>query len=367
MSKVYRNQLGKKKYNYSCIITIGGETRRVGLGFNDKDLAYRFKMEFNRLEAQSRLNPKESDYYWNEFYKLIGKPHLFRDIKNELNPKFVKGFNQMTDMKLKRGEITERTKATYLNTIKPLMKVIKQIRIRDFNQDHYDKFEALLYDEGYKPASISIKQRVLKCYLNWCIDRKYLDVMPVKITNVKPPKRLPRFLYPNQFNEVCSNAKNRLLVVYFYFLRETGMRRSEIQSCEEIERGNGLWLRIIGKGNKERFIPISEHLKPYWDIVKQGDYSPNTLTKEFGHICKKIGLKRTLHDLRHTFAFTQIAKGTPIFELKNEMGHSNIETTQIYLGVSPDMIMDLKDNPQMLVDQWNINPKEILAEQRVLN
>ena len=68
----------------------------------------------------------------------------------------------------------------------------------------------------------------------------------------------------------------------------------------------------------------------------------------------KANVKARLHDLRHTFAFTQVAKGVSLFELQMMLGHSKSDTTMIYLKTDPDMLMDLVDNKSKLVDESRV-------------
>ena len=68
----------------------------------------------------------------------------------------------------------------------------------------------------------------------------------------------------------------------------------------------------------------------------------------------KANVKARLNDLRHTFAFTQVAKGVSLFELQMMLGHSKSDTTMIYLKTDPDMLMDLVDNKSKLVDESRV-------------
>ena len=123
---------------------------------------------------------------------------------------------------------------------------------------------------------------------------------------------------------------------------------------ERIDRNDKSWLRIIGKGNKERYVPLPESAKLHYDVIKDNPRVENTLTQYFIKASRKAGVKSKLHDLRHTYAFTQVAKGTPLFNLQMLMGHSKSDTTQIYLKTDPEMLMDLIDNNKNLVDDYGV-------------
>lgn len=116
-------------------------------------------------------------------------------------------------------------------------------------------------------------------------------------------------------------------------------------------RSNGTWLVVSGKGNKERVVAIPEELKDQWEIVKANPVKPHSITRAFQKSCRKSGIKARLHDLRHTFAFTQVASGVDPFTLQMKMGHSDFKTTQVYLQTDRDMLIDLINNKKKLVDK----------------
>ncbi len=101
------------------------------------------------------------------------------------------------------------------------------------------------------------------------------------------------------------------------------------------------------KGKRPRQIPIVKSLKPIISKLgkrkKPDNYvfrpfsSEHRLYKRFAAHVKRLGLKGTLHDLRHSFANYLAMAGTPIPVIKELLGHSDISATMIYSHLSPDI------------------------------
>ena len=148
-----------------------------------------------------------------------------------------------------------------------------------------------------------------------------------------------------------SNIRDRTL---FRFMVQTGLRVSEITKLkmEDVDLTED-FIHVIGKGNKERFVPIVKSLKPYlieyieWRLDNKAETDNffidiRSKKKGIGRIEIGLLLKKlangteipeylvTPHVLRHTFATLSLCKGVDIYVLSNVMGHSSIKTTEIY-------------------------------------
>ena len=185
--------------------------------------------------------------------------------------------------------------------------------------------------------------------------------------NLQTPKKwekLPRAL---SLKDVISLLDSR--TDNFTFLRDTamleilyssGLRVSELVSLKlndvNLEAG---FLRIMGKGSKERLVPINsraldkikEYIKELRTVLlkkKQSDYLFVTnrggamtrqrfwqMIKKYG---KQIGINLSPHTLRHSFATHLLEGGADLRSVQKMLGHSDISTTQIYTKVSADRI-----------------------------
>lgn len=148
-----------------------------------------------------------------------------------------------------------------------------------------------------------------------------------------------------------SNMRDRTL---FRFMVQTGLRVSEITNLktEDVDLTED-FIHVIGKGNKERFVPIVKSLKQYiidyvkWRLDNHAEtdyffvdirnYKKGICRHEINILMNKIadetGIPRDCispHVLRHTFATLSLCKGVDLYVLSNVMGHSSIKTTEIY-------------------------------------
>jgi len=163
--------------------------------------------------------------------------------------------------------------------------------------------------------------------------------------SVKVAKTLPKPIAHAHIVQALQGAdlQERLVVVMLYTL---GMRIGELASLR-IEDIGKEWVRVSGKGDKERFVPlldntrnlIDEYLrrhspKTYLFERKGGKLSENSLRYIVSKLFKKVGLKVTPHQLRHAYATELLAHNARIVDVSELLGHDSLETTQIYTKLS---------------------------------
>ncbi len=161
----------------------------------------------------------------------------------------------------------------------------------------------------------------------------------------------------NKLIEFADNQRDKLLFELFY---ATGMRVSEMVMLkkEDIDFDDG-WVRIFGKGAKERFVPLGKNIlkliKKYLSkskIVGPGflfsKSNGKPITREgIWKIIKRNSVKAGIHKkvaphtLRHTFATHLLENGADLRTIQELLGHSNIDTTQIYTHVNRKNIKDM--------------------------
>jgi integrase/recombinase XerC len=218
---------------------------------------------------------------------------------------------------------------------------------------------ASLKDEGLTAKSINRKISSLKSFFRYQLKAGVIRQTPMaKIVSPKNEKRLPGFVADKdikvlfdhvEFPDTWQGKTERLLLLLFY---NTGMRLSEVINLKDsqVNPANHT-LKILGKGNKERIVPISpeilSQIKNYQkerndSIAERTDLllisekgkalSPRSV---YSSVKKYLSLvttieKRSPHVLRHTFATHLTNNGANLNAVKELLGHSSLAATQVY-------------------------------------
>ena len=233
---------------------------------------------------------------------------------------------------------------------------------------------ASLKDEGLSAKSINRKISSLKSFFKYEVKTGVVLQTPMaKVTAPKNERRLPNFVADKdiktlfdhvEFPATWKGQTERLLMLLFY---QTGMRLSEAIHLKEngINFSNNT-VKVLGKGNKERVIPIQAELKNELQqyVEKkiaefQGTGSENLLVNEKGkplapravytsvnHYLSLITTiqKRSPHVLRHTFATHLMNNGADLNAVKELLGHSSLAATQVYTHNTIEKLKNIYKN-----------------------
>ena len=227
-----------------------------------------------------------------------------------------------------------------------------------------------LIEKKYSPRSIHRKLSTLRSYSGFLIKEGHLTSNPLdKVLRPKLKKRIPAFvdeqklndfLEKNDFGNNFNGIRNHLIIELLY---QTGMRRSELINLSEdsLDASNQL-IKVLGKRNKERLIPVQDHLIKLWKeyaeirLSKFPDAGENFILTEKGqpaypkliyqvvnNYLRMITTleKKSPHVLRHTFATHLLNKGADLNAIKELLGHSNLGATQIYTHSSFEKLKDV--------------------------
>ena len=183
------------------------------------------------------------------------------------------------------------------------------------------------------------------------------------------PDSLPRILSNDQVRGLlqtgCTTPRDRLMVLVPL---DMGLRVSEVaQLSKEALSPDGV--RIRGKGNKTRIVPISRELcrelegagspDGLWIGKMQKPLAPSGVKSAFRRIFHRAGIKAGPHSLRHTFATQYLRRGGAVWALQRILGHSSVSTTEIYLHLLNDDV--IRDHRQVSpIREWTAPMNKLL-------
>ena len=211
-----------------------------------------------------------------------------------------------------------------------------------------------LLENNLKSTSVNRKISSLKSYYKFLLVSNYVDTNPtLKLISPKSSKRLPVFVEKDNmdslfdkdfFEDSYEGKRDKLIIELFYF---TGMRLSELINIKtsDIDKVNSQ-IKVIGKRNKERLIPITFNtLKDLNEFINfyeienflfaEGNgkklYSKKVYRIVNKYLAKISSIKKkSPHVLRHSFATHMLNNGADINAIKEILGHANLSATQIY-------------------------------------
>ena len=231
---------------------------------------------------------------------------------------------------------------------------------------------ASLKESGLTAKSINRKISTLKSFFKHQLKQQLIECSPMgTIVSPKIKKRLPQYIeekgIQKLFTEIPFNddweGKTHYLI--FEVLYNTGIRQAELIGLKEkhVDIGNAT-IKVLGKGNKERIIPISKALstsiqlymvakRKHFEIFdtqvllvnKKGKalypkYVYNVTTKYLTEKVTTIN-KKSPHVMRHTFATHLMNNGAELNVVKELLGHSSLAATQIYTHNSIEKLKDV--------------------------
>jgi len=285
-------------------------------------------------------------------------------------PSILKTFE--TYLSLERS-LSPNTVSAYLRDVNKLSQFISlestNISPSSITQEQLQEFLASLYEVGLEASSQSRILSSLRAFFQFLILEELLEEDPTALLeNPKVGKKLPSVLEVHEIevmlkaidHSTTAGVRNRAIIEVLY---GTGMRVSELTSLRlsHIHFKEG-FVRILGKGNKERLVPIGGMALKHINLYK--DNTRNLVTIVPGHenylflnhrgrylsraaifdivkaLALKAGLKKSVspHTFRHSFATHLIEGGANLRAVQAMLGHVSIVTTEIYTHLDRDYL-----------------------------
>lgn len=218
-----------------------------------------------------------------------------------------------------------------------------------------------LAGEGMKASSLSRKIACLKSFYKFLHRRGYISSNPtIRLKSPRLAKRLPIFLSEESTAKLASDLeftsdfkgqRDKLIIEMLY---GTGMRRAELIGLQDHNfNPYNNTLKVLGKGNKERILPINHTLcslikeyltLKYAEMGRTCNYLlltdkgerlyPEFVLRKVKQYLSQDGIttvdKKSPHVLRHTFATQLLNRGADLTSIKELLGHSSLAATQVY-------------------------------------
>ena len=253
------------------------------------------------------------------------------------------------------------------------------IGLKEISHSFVRSWLASLKDQDFTARTVNRKISALRSYFKFHLKRGAISSTPmVNVTAPKLNKRLPVFIKEedtrriletvNAASEDWNSLNARVLINLFY---ATGMRLSELIGLKENQVDfHKKQVKVLGKGNKERIIPVSKEmlslLKEYMALKKKEFEDPELVllvTAKGKRLYPKYAYnlvkgileteartldKKSPHVLRHSFATHLMNNGANLNAVKELLGHSSLGTTQIYTHTTIEKLKDVykKSHPK---------------------
>lgn len=283
-------------------------------------------------------------------------------------------FHDFLTMLRTERNVSNHTMDAYKRDINQYLMYLGDLDIKnlsDVKSTHIRDYIRVLSDGGMAPASISRIISSIRTYYRFLSSENILDENPVLlINNPKLPKKLPDVLSEKEISLIINAIqessqfyqRDKAIIELLY---SCGIRVTELCNLEM----SNLFIdedliRVMGKGNKERLLPLGVRSKKYLDdyikhsrnshIKKSGSSfvfvsrNGNQLTRAMINIIlnkwtQVSGLKKSVspHKLRHSFATHLLEGGADLRFVQALLGHSDISTTQIYTHIDKHYLKEV--------------------------
>ncbi|MBL7900118.1 MAG: tyrosine-type recombinase/integrase [Crocinitomicaceae bacterium] len=266
---------------------------------------------------------------------------------------------EFLDYLVHEKRFSEHTVIAYKKDLENFLEIVavaSDEEIGELSQRDLRSYLVALVESGLENSSVNRKLSSIKTFYRFLRQKGNCEINPcAKLKGLKKKKSLPQFVPESQMwndnifdeqQDEFDKAMDQLMIEMFY---QTGIRQAELIGLKENDVSSAK-IKVLGKRNKERIIPISQNL---WTLISRfqsikkslglkGEFlfllkNGKKLTPKF--VYRKVNYylgkatdlsKKSPHVLRHTFATHMLNNGATLESIKKLLGHVDLSATQIY-------------------------------------
>lgn len=265
----------------------------------------------------------------------------------------------------------------YLRDVSKLINYFSDINKSFISANLYDleQFVSFLSELGLESSTLARIISGIRAFYRFLQEEEIIEENPAEqLDTPKITRKLPEILSIEEIEQILSvidlskfeGHRNKAIIEVLY---GCGLRVSELINLKIMDYfADESILRVIGKGDKERYVPIGskaknalyyyiEYNRPHYPMITQYQQyiflnrRGKQLTREMIFIivkdcAAKAGIQKNVHPhtFRHSFATHLVENGADLFAVQEMLGHSSITTTEIYTHVSMSYLRDVIDN-----------------------
>jgi len=279
--------------------------------------------------------------------------------------------DQFIDALWLESGLSKNTLSAYRSDMNRFCVVLDGVSLLDVTQSEVQKLLSVLLAEGAKGSSSARVLSTLRRFYRYQIRQNTIQTDPcAQVLSPKQGRPLPKALSEQQVEDLLNapqiettlGLRDRAMLETLY---ATGLRVSELVALTMLEINLDVGVvRIVGKGNKERLVPLGEQavdwIERYLansraDLLKQKQSDSvfvtargSSMTRQaFWHLIKRHALNAGIaqglspHTLRHAFATHLINHGADLRSVQMLLGHADLSTTQIYTHIARERLQSL--------------------------
>lgn len=273
----------------------------------------------------------------------------------------------LTEISINKN-MSENSIIAYQSDLKQYFNYLVSIDIttvEDINKEYIYDF-IMIQLNSKKKSSVARMISAIKAFHStlYLYDQSIIDPT-LNIHSIQKTKYLPKYFNKKDLNAFFDSFGNTQKDIYhkaiFELMYACGLRVSELTKLKMNQYNPAnLFIKILGKGNKERLVPIAKYsanllneyinnIRPQFNKKKLQfifvNHLGNRLTRQYVGVVLKskekelgINLKLSPHSFRHTFASDLLANDADLRTVQELLGHADISTTQIYTHVNSDQL-----------------------------